>query len=81
MFQVLFNLATCSNYSITTYFKISKFHFFEKGNKGHLKISTIYNGQIFLYCRFNKIIKGPGTTLQSAALRQYHIVNVCYATV
>ena len=30
-FQVLFNLATCSNYSITKYVKI---HFFEKMNKG-----------------------------------------------
>ena len=28
-FQVLFNLATCSNYSITNYVKIPEFHFFE----------------------------------------------------
>ena len=39
-FQVLFNSATCSNYSITSYFKISVFHFFEKVTKGHLTRST-----------------------------------------
>ena len=40
---------------------------FWKGDKEHLKIldSTIKNGEISLYCRFNKIIKGPGTSLQS----------------
>ena len=37
-FHVLFNLATCSNYSITNYAKIWVFHFFEKMNKGHLKM-------------------------------------------
>ena len=36
--QVLFNLATCPNYSITKYFKIPVFHFFEKVNKGQLKM-------------------------------------------
>ena len=36
-FQTLFNLATCSNYSITNYVKFSVFHFFERGNKGNLK--------------------------------------------
>ena len=30
-FQVLFNLATCTNYSITTYVKIPVLHFFWKG--------------------------------------------------
>ena len=33
-FQVLFNFATCSNYSVTNYAKIPVFHFFEKVNKG-----------------------------------------------
>ena len=37
-FQVLFNLPTCSNYSITKYAKIPVFHFFEKVNKGQLKM-------------------------------------------
>ena len=37
MFQVLFNLATSSNYSITNYVKIPVFQFFEKLNKGQLK--------------------------------------------
>ena len=36
--QVLFNLATSSNYSITSYVKILVFHFFEKVNKGQLKL-------------------------------------------
>ena len=40
-FQVLFNVATCSNYSITNHVKISVFHFFEKVNKGHLKTVTV----------------------------------------
>ena len=36
-----FNLATCSNYSITNYVKITVFHFFEKVNKWHFKMSNI----------------------------------------
>ena len=39
-FQVLFNLATCPNYSITKYAKIPVFHFFEKVNKTQLKMET-----------------------------------------
>ena len=39
-FQVLFNLVTCPNYSITTYAKIPVFHFLEKMNKRQLK--TVY---------------------------------------
>ena len=38
MFHALFSGATCSKYLITTYIKIPKFHFFEKVNKGHLKM-------------------------------------------
>ena len=37
-FQVLFNLATGSNYSVTDYVKIPAFNFFEKVNKGQLKM-------------------------------------------
>ena len=37
-FQALFNLTTCSNYSITNYVKIPVFHFLEKVNKGQLKM-------------------------------------------
>ena len=37
---------------------------------------TIKNGQILLYCHFNKIIKGPGTSLQSPAFSQKHAKNV-----
>ena len=40
-FQALFNLATCSNYSITTYVKYPLFHFFERVNKGELKTTNI----------------------------------------
>ena len=47
------------------------FHFFEKTDK------AIKNGQISLYCHFDKIVKGPGTSLQSPALSQKHIKRVC----
>ena len=40
-FQVLFNLATCSNYSITSYVKIPVSYSFEKVNKGQLKIVSV----------------------------------------
>ena len=36
--QVLFNLASCPNYSRTNYVKIPVFHFFDKMNKGHCKL-------------------------------------------
>ena len=41
-------------------------------------MSTIKNGQISLYCHFNKIIKGPGTNFQRLALSQKHLRNVCH---
>ena len=41
-------------------------------------MSTIKNGQILLYCHFNKIIKGPGTSFQSPALSQKHVRNVSH---
>ena len=41
MLQDLFNLATCSNYSITNYGKFPVFHFFEGVNKGELKAVNI----------------------------------------
>ena len=40
-FQVLYNLATSSNYLITNYVKIPVLHFFEKANKGHLKLLNL----------------------------------------
>ena len=39
-------------------------------------MSTIKNGQGSLHCHFNKIIKGPGTGFQSAALSQKHVRNI-----
>ena len=78
-FQILFNLATCSNYSITNYVKIPVFDFFfEKVNNGHLKweLSTIKNGRILLCGHFNKIIKEPGTSLKSPAVCQKHVRNI-----
>ena len=39
-------------------------------------MSTIKNGQILLYCHFNKIIKESGTSFQSPALSQKHGRNV-----
>ena len=41
-------------------------------------MSTIKNGQILLYCHFNKITKEPGTSFQSAAFSQKHVRNVCH---
>ena len=41
-------------------------------------MSTIKNGQILLYCHFNKIIKEPGTSFQSPAFNQKHVRNVCH---
>ena len=41
-------------------------------------MSTIKNGQISLYCHFNKIIKGPGTSFQSPAFSQKHVRNICH---
>ena len=41
-------------------------------------MSTIKNGQILLYCRFNKIIKKPGTSFQSPAFSLKHVRNVCH---
>ena len=40
-FQVLFNLATCSSYSITNYVNIPVFHFFGKVNKAQLKMVNV----------------------------------------
>ena len=58
---------------------ISVFNFFEKINKGHFKMmSAIKDGKISLYCHFNKIINGPGTSFQSPELSQNHVRNVCH---
>ena len=39
-------------------------------------MSTNKNGQISLYCHFDKIIKGPGTSFQSPAMNRKHARNV-----
>ena len=39
--QALFNLATCSNHSITCYVKFLVFHFYERANKGEFKMVNI----------------------------------------
>ena len=41
-------------------------------------MSTIKNNQILLYCHFNKIIIGPGTSFQSPVLSQKYVTNVCH---
>ena len=41
-------------------------------------MSTIKNGQISLYCHFNKITNGPGTSFLSPALSQIHVRNDCH---
>ena len=50
--------------------------FFEKVNKGYLKMGNFNykNDQISLYCHFNEIIKGPGTSFQFPAFGQ----KTCY---
>ena len=40
-------------------------------------MSAIKNSLISLYCHFNKMIKGPGTSFQSPALGQKHVRNLC----
>ena len=40
-FQAHFNLATCSNYSVTNYVKFPVFNFFERVNKLELEIVNI----------------------------------------
>ena len=37
-FQAFFNLATCSNYSVTSYVKFLVFHYFERVNKGESNV-------------------------------------------
>ena len=34
------------------------------------------DGQISLYCHYNKTVKGPGTSFQSPAMSQRHVRNV-----
>ena len=39
---------------------------------------AIKNGQISLYCHFNKMIKGPVTSSQSPTVSEKHVRNVCH---
>ena len=39
---------------------------------------TIKNGQIWLFCHFNKIIKGAGTSFQSPVLSRKPYRNVSH---
>ena len=65
--------------SIATYVRILVFHFFWKGQyRTTKKMSTTKNGQILLYCCFNKIIKGPGISFQYASLTQSHDCHTAY---
>ena len=41
-------------------------------------MSAIKNGQISLYYHFNKLMKGLRPALQSPALSQKHVRNVCH---
>ena len=41
-------------------------------------MSTIKNGQIYLYCHFNNINKAPGFCFQSPTFSLKHVRNVCY---
>ena len=42
------------------------------------QMSTIENGQISLYCHFDKIIKESGTSFQSTAFSQKDVRSVCH---
>ena len=58
------------------------YDFFEKVNEGHLKMVNA-NYQKWpdlarLYCHFNKIIKGPGTSFLAVALSQKHVRNASH---
>ena len=39
-------------------------------------MSAIENGQILMYCQFNKIIKEAGTNFQFPVFSQEHVRNV-----
>ena len=39
-------------------------------------MATNKNGHILLYCNFNEIIKGPGTSFQSPALSQKNMLEM-----
>ena len=39
---------------------------------------TIKNGQMSIFCHFNKMVKGPGTSFQSPAMGRKHVRNVCH---
>ena len=41
-------------------------------------MSTTKNDKILLYCCFNKIMKGPGTSFLSPVFRQKYVRNVCH---
>ena len=41
-------------------------------------MSTIKNGQILLYCHFNKKITEPGTNFRTPALSQKQVRNVSH---
>ena len=77
--QILFNLATCSNYSITSYHKIPAFRFLKRWTRYIWKwqMVTIKNGKTLLYCHFNKI-KGPGISFQYPVLSQKHVRHICH---
>ena len=82
-FQVLFNLETCSIYSITNYVTIPGFHiyiyiYFEKVNKTFKNCKY----QLLKMARFRHIVilikskKRLGISFQSPVLTQKHVRNV-----
>ena len=44
-------------------------------------MSTINDGQISLYCKFDKIIIGVGTSFQSPAMNQKHVRNAFHTEI
>ena len=53
------------------------FHFFEKVNFQNVKCQLLK--MTIEYCHFNKTIKRPGTSFQSAAVNQKDVKNIYHA--
>ena len=68
----LLNSQLCQDSSVSFFLK--------RSIRDKWKMSTIKNGHILPYCRFNKIIKGPGTSFQSPPLSKKHNRSICQAT-
>ena len=65
-FKDLFNLSTCSNYSVTYYVKILLFHFFKKGEQGKIKNGNCQLLKMTRSCYINILVTERGLELVSS---------------